>query len=94
MLIVHQPVEIIITRTRDKVISFVYHLSSAQKSQDLEISASEQAVSTTKLSEMAKNLLVFASNYIVWLTSTTNRAFFCWAIHVFSSHAHKLVRHW
>ena len=43
-------------------------LSLAQKSSDLDISASEQTVSTTKLSEKVKNLHVFDSNRIILLT--------------------------
>ena len=58
---------------RDKAIGCL----SAQKSPDLDISASEQSVSTTKHSKSAKNLHVFASNRTARLTRATNRAF-CW----------------
>ena len=68
---------------RGRVIGFVrlHHLSvvcclsSAQKSPDLGISASKRVVTTTKPLKAAKNLLEFALNRTVQLTSTTNRVF-------------------
>ena len=79
-----------------KVIGFVCRRHKIARSQHL---VSEQAVSTTKLSKMVKNLLMFTSNRIACLTSATSRGFFLTTpinhtVHVLSTHVHKLVRHW
>ena len=50
-------------------------MSSAQKSPDLEISASKRVCMHNEAVENGKYLLEFASNRIAWLTSTTNHTF-------------------
>ena len=77
---------------KQSVLSVVYQ--SAQKWPDLDISSSEQSVSTTKQSKMANNLLVFTSNCIERLTCRHYKScIFCWprlsatpiAVHVVSA---------